>query len=62
MPEHCFRYVPRDRVAAWIAAGWKSISAPFHWRTWNGQTQGEVVIMEWDRSGQPKEPVDDPSQ
>ena len=58
MPEHQFRYVPRDRVPTWAAVGWKPISAPFRWSTWTGQTLGEMVIMEWDRSGQPKEPVD----
>jgi hypothetical protein len=58
LPHHWFRYVPRDRVPAWVAVGWTAISAPFRWSTWTGQPLGEVVIMEWERSGQPKEPVD----
>ena len=57
-PAHWFRYVPRERAPTWIAVGWRTISAPFRWRTWTGQTQGEVVIIEWEQSGQPKEPVD----
>jgi hypothetical protein len=58
MPEHQFRYVPRERVSAWAAVGWTPISAPFRWSTWTGQAAGEMVIMEWDRREQPKEPVD----
>jgi hypothetical protein len=42
----------------WIAVGWTAISAPFRWSTWTGQPLGDVVIMEWERSEQPKEPVD----
>jgi hypothetical protein len=58
MPEHQFRYVPRERVPAGAAVGWTPISAPFRWSTWTGQALGEVVIMERDRREQPKEPVD----
>jgi hypothetical protein len=58
MPEHRFRYVPRDRVPAWAAVGWTPISAPFRWSTWTSQAASEMVIMEWERSGQPKEPDD----
>ena len=58
LPEHWFRYVPRDRVPAWAAVGWTPISAPFRWSSWTGQTLDEMVIMEWDRSEKPREPVD----
>jgi hypothetical protein len=56
VPEHWFRYVPRDRAPAWAAVGWRPISAPFRWSTWTGQALGEVVIMEWEQSGPPQEP------
>jgi hypothetical protein len=55
---HWFCYVPHDKAPAWVTVGWTPISAPFCWSTWAGQALGEMVIMEWDRSGQPKEPVD----
>jgi hypothetical protein len=58
LPAHWFRYVPRDRVPAWTAVGWTPISAPFRWSSWTGQALDEMVIMEWDRSEKPKEPVD----
>jgi hypothetical protein len=58
LPAHWSRYVPRDKAPAWAAVGWTPISAPFCWSTWTGKALGEMVIMEWDRSGQPKEPAD----
>ena len=58
MSEYQLRYVPRDRVPAWAAVGWKPISAPFRWSTWSGQALGEMVIMEWERNEKPREPVD----
>jgi hypothetical protein len=58
LPAHWFRYVPRDRVPAWAAVGWTPISAPFRWSSLTDQVLVEMVIMEWDRSEKPKEPVD----
>jgi hypothetical protein len=61
MPEQFFRYVPTARANAWKRAGWKVISLPLAMRPPHGLEGAngnaiEVVIVEWQRPGQPVEP------
>jgi hypothetical protein len=61
MPEQFFRYVPAARANAWKRAGWKVISLPLSMRPPHGfeGANGKpinVVIVEWQRPGQPVEP------
>jgi hypothetical protein len=61
MPEQFFRYVPTARVRAWEQAGWNVISPPLSMRPPLGLEHAncsaiDVVIVEWQRPGQPVEP------
>jgi hypothetical protein len=61
MPERFFRYVRAARVHAWERAGWKVISPPLSMRPPLGFEHAngspiDVVIVEWQQSGQPVEP------
>ena len=56
MSEAHFRYVPVERVLAWIELGWVVISGeqPLRWPT---PDLHEVVIVEWPGRGDPVVPV-----
>jgi hypothetical protein len=55
MPERFFRYVPTTRANAWERAGWNAISLPLSLKDAGGGA-ADVVIVKWQRSGQPVEP------
>jgi hypothetical protein len=61
MLEQFFRYVPSARVSDWELAGWKVISQPLSMGPPLGLEHAsgspmDVVIVEWQRPGQPVEP------
>jgi hypothetical protein len=67
MPEQFFRDVPTARANAWKRAGWKVISLPLSMRPLLGLEGAsgkpiDVVIVEWQRPGQPIEPNAEPTE
>jgi hypothetical protein len=63
MPERFFRYVPTARANAWERAGWTVTSGPLLMQppvVESGDDKPiEVVIVEWQRAGQPIEPSEE---
>jgi hypothetical protein len=60
--ENLFRYVRRERAAAWEAAGWQVISGPLE-LTPPPEMEGSsravsMMIVEWAQAGHPVEPMD----
>jgi hypothetical protein len=66
MPEQLFRYVRRERAAAWEAAGWQILSGPLALKPppeLEGSSRAvQVVLMEWAKAGHPVEPMDYPNR
>jgi hypothetical protein len=60
MPEQLFRYVRRERAAAWEATGWSVFSGPVELKPPPGLEGSprpvSVVKMEWAQAGHPVEP------
>ena len=61
MPERFFRYVRSEQAYLWEQAGWNVISAPLTMQPPAVLEGGDdepinVVIVEWQRSGEPVEP------
>jgi hypothetical protein len=57
MPERFFRYVRRERAAAWQVAGWEVISEPLQWPIMRCDYEFvDAVIVEWPHKRRPEEP------